>query len=128
MTTSALRLSRVSVARGGIAGFSNEDRRQQIQAAILASHALKGRLVRTAPGEHDVRLVAADVCRGLGLRSNKGSYGHHVAKIDTDDKVQLAAGPQTPQTPEMEKRDTPGGARPGYLPSVRGWPLHSNPA
>ena len=69
------------------------------QGIRLAGHAFEGRLVRTVLGNGHGWFVAPDLCRGIGLRPNKGSYGHHIAKIDDDDKTQLGEGWATAGTP-----------------------------
>ena len=70
-------------------GYGTDQQEEPDQLVSLGEHAFEGRVVRSITGESDPWFVAADVCRGIGLRPNKGSYGHHIATIDDDDKIQL---------------------------------------
>jgi len=47
-----------------------------------------GKKVRTIKDEDGgVWIVAADICDNLDLKSHKGSYAHHLSKLDEDEKA-----------------------------------------
>lgn len=47
----------------------------------------EGSNVRTVVRDGELWWVAADVCRGIGLSAHKGSYSHHLDKLDIEDKL-----------------------------------------
>jgi prophage antirepressor-like protein len=52
-----------------------------------------GKEVRTAlDNDGGIWIVAADICESLGLQSHKGSYSHHLSKLDDDEKRQVDRG------------------------------------
>lgn len=56
---------------------------------IVKKHTFEGHIVRTVTRVDEPWFVAADVCRALNLQANKGSFGHHLSKLDADEKVQV---------------------------------------
>ncbi len=59
-----------------------------VEAAV--EHIFEGRPVRSVLRSGEPWFVAADVCRALNLKADRGAYTPHVAKLDDDEKVQVS--------------------------------------